>query len=76
MQLPQFLKPKNELEAGGRQSVPVHRDENEMTKQCPNCRRQVPLSLLWSQHNTCSCGYHFRMNARQRVNFLDRKSVV
>ena len=70
MQLPQFLKPKNELEAGGRQSVPVHRDENEMTKQCPNCRRQVPLSLLWSQHNTCSCGYHFRMNARQRVNFL------
>ena len=70
MQLPQFLKPKNELEAGGRQSVPVHRDENEMTKQCPNCRRQVPLSLLWSQHNTCACGYHFRMNARQRVNFL------
>ncbi len=70
MQLPQFLKPKNELETGGRQSVPVHRDENEMTKQCPNCRRPIPLSLLWSQHNTCPCGYHFRMNARQRVNFL------
>ncbi len=70
MQLPQFLKPKNELETGGRQSVPVHRDENEMTKLCPNCRRAVPLSLLWSQYNTCPCGYHFRMNARQRVNFL------
>ena len=70
MQLPQFLKPKNELEAGGRQSVPVHRDENEMTKQCPNCRRAIPLSLLWSQANTCPCGYHFRMNARQRINFL------
>lgn len=67
----QFLyKPKNELEKGGRQSAPVQADENEMTKQCPNCRRQIPLSSLWSNLHTCSCGYHFRMNVRQRINFI------
>lgn len=67
----QFLKPKNELEAGGRKSAPpVTPDENEPTKPCPNCRKPVALSQLWANYNTCSCGYHFRMNARQRIHFI------
>jgi len=66
-----FNKPKNELEQGGRLAVPVAPDENEPTKACPNCHRQVPLSQLWGNNHCCTtCGYHFRMNARQRLNFI------
>ncbi len=66
-----LFKPKNELEKGGRQSVQIaSADENEPSKPCPNCRKMVPLSQLWANHNTCECGYHFRMNARQRINFI------
>ncbi len=66
-----LFKPKNELEAGGRQAAPpAAADENEPAKTCPNCRKSVPLSQLWSSSNTCTCGYHFRMNARQRLKFL------
>jgi len=66
----QFLhKVKNELEEGGRQSAMIA-DENEPTKPCPGCRREVALSELWANNNTCSCGHHFRMNARQRVKFI------
>lgn len=67
----QFLKPKNELEKGGRQTVPIAPDENEPSQLCPNCRRQVPLSQLWANDNCCEdCGYHFRISARQRINYL------
>jgi acetyl-CoA carboxylase carboxyl transferase beta subunit len=66
-----FLKPKNELEKGGRQTVTIAPDENEPAELCPNCRRPVPLSQLWANYSCCeSCGYHFRMNARQRINFI------
>ncbi|MEA4896484.1 MAG: acetyl-CoA carboxylase, carboxyltransferase subunit beta [Oscillospiraceae bacterium] len=63
-------KPKNELEKGGRQAAPVLSDENEMSEVCPNCRKQVPLSQIWGNYHTCSCGYHFRMDARQRISFI------
>ena len=68
----EFLhKPKNELEKGGRQTAPMPADENEPTKACPNCHKQVPLSQLWGNNHCCSfCGYHFRMNARQRIHFI------
>jgi acetyl-CoA carboxylase carboxyl transferase subunit beta len=68
----QFLnKPKNELEQGGRQSAPVASDENEPLKSCPNCHKQLPLSQLWANNNCCgNCGHHFRMNSRQRINFI------
>lgn len=62
-------KPKNELEKGGRQAA-VLADENEPTQPCPNCRKQVPLSYLFGNDHTCSCGYHFRMNTRQRIHFI------
>ena len=65
-----FLKPKNELEEGGRTGVPVQQDPGEPEKICPNCRRPIPLSKLWANHLVCGCGYHFRMNARQRLAFV------
>lgn len=71
MSFVQFLhKPKNELEKGGRQAAPVLADENEPSEVCPNCRKQIPLSQIWGNYHTCSCGYHFRMNARQRISFI------
>lgn len=63
-------KPKNELEKGGRLAAPVQADENEASDTCPNCRKQIPLSYIFGNYNTCSCGYHFRMNARQRIQFI------
>ncbi len=66
-----LFKPKNELEPGGRGAAPAAAaDENEPVKLCPNCRRNVPLSTIWARDNTCECGYHFRMNVRQRLKFL------
>ena len=65
-----FLKPQNKLEEGGRSAAPVQQDPGEPEKKCPNCRKKVPLSTLWSNHLVCGCGYHFRMNARQRIAML------
>lgn len=71
MSFAQFLhKPKNELEKGGRQACPVLLDENEPSEVCPNCHKQIPFSEIWGNFHTCSCGHHFRMNARQRISFI------
>ena len=68
-----FLQPKNKLEEGGRSVAPVQQDAGEPEKKCPNCRRDVPLSRLWANNLVCSCGYHFRMKARQRIKMLVEK---
>ena len=65
-----LYQPKNELETGGRSVVPAQEDASEPEKVCPNCRKSVPLSRLWANQNTCTCGYHFRMGARQRLGSL------
>jgi acetyl-CoA carboxylase carboxyl transferase beta subunit len=65
-----FRQPKNELEKGGRTPARPVTEESEIAKQCPGCGRQIPLSELWGKNNTCQCGYHFRMNARQRISFI------
>ena len=65
-----FLKPKNQLEEGGRTSAPLQRDEGEPEKKCPNCHKDIPLSRLWANDLVCTCGYHFRMKARQRIKML------
>ncbi len=68
-------QPKNELEQGGRASAPVQQDSGEPEMTCPNCRKQIPISRIWAAYNTCSCGYHFRMRARQRIAMIaDTKS--
>ena len=51
-------------------------DASEPEKTCPNCHREIPISTLWSNHNTCSCGYHFRMSARQRLHELADKRAA
>ncbi len=64
------FKPKNELEYGGRKDAPVHADENEPIQACPNCHKDIPLSFLYGNALVCSCGHHFRMNARHRIKYL------
>lgn len=73
MALLNFLKPKNQLEEGGRSQAPVQRDAEEPEKKCPNCHKEIPLSRLWGNQLVCSCGYHFRMKARQRIQMLAEK---
>ena len=68
---PEFFKPKNELEKGGRRTAPLNADENEATMPCPNCHREPAMSNVWANNFCCSyCGHHFRMNARQRIAYL------
>lgn len=64
------LKPRNELEAGGRFAAAVQQDESEPEITCPNCRRSIPVSRLWSNRNVCPCGHHFRLTARQRLRMV------
>ncbi|MBQ7346546.1 MAG: acetyl-CoA carboxylase, carboxyltransferase subunit beta [Clostridia bacterium] len=73
MALLSFLKPKNQLEEGGRTAAPVHSDAGEPEKNCPNCHKDIPLSRLWADKLVCPCGYHFRMKARQRIPLLTDK---
>lgn len=73
MELISFLKPKNQLEEGGRSAAPVHQDAGEPEKNCPNCRKSIPLSRLWANQLVCPCGYHFRMKARQRIRLITDK---
>ena len=67
------MKTKNQLEEGGRSSAPVQRDAGEPEKKCPNCHKDIPLSRLWANDLVCSCGYHFRMKARQRIQMITDK---
>lgn len=73
MALINFLKPKNQLEEGGRTAAPVQQDEGEPEKKCPNCHKDIPISRLWANQLVCSCGYHFRMKARQRLSLIADK---
>lgn len=68
-----LFQPKNELEPGGRSAVPAASDAMEPERTCPNCHRTTALSALWENLNTCSCGYCFRMSARQRLHYLTDK---
>ena len=73
MALLNFLKPKNQLEEGGRTSAPVQREAGEPEKNCPNCHKDIPLSRLWANDLVCPCGHHFRMKARQRIQTITDK---
>ena len=74
MALLNFLKPKNNLEEGGRTAAPVQSDAGEPEKNCPNCHKDIPLSRLWANQLVCPCGYHFRMKARQRISTVTDKN--
>ncbi|VEG98621.1 Acetyl-coenzyme A carboxylase carboxyl transferase subunit beta [Slackia heliotrinireducens] len=70
MALINFLKPKNQLEQGGRAAATHQGDEMEAEELCPNCHRSVPVSKLWADDLVCSCGHHFRMRARKRIDLI------
>ena len=61
-----FKSPQNELEVGGRVSEPIL----EISKACPICNKATVISELWENMNVCACGYHYRMNARQRIAMI------
>jgi acetyl-CoA carboxylase carboxyl transferase subunit beta len=42
----------------------------ETTKACPRCQAELTESQLEACNYVCSCGYHFRMAARKRLNAL------
>lgn len=75
MALLNFLKPKNQLEEGGRTAAPVQEDAGEPEKNCPNCHKDIPLSRLWANQLVCPCGHHFRLNARQRIHMITDKDT-
>lgn len=70
-----FMKPKNKLEEGGRAAAPVQQDAGEPEKNCPNCRKRIPVSHHWANQMVCSCGYHFHMKARQRIRMVADKGT-
>lgn len=65
-----FKSPQNELEPGGRKAVTPREEPSEITNTCPSCGTATPVSELWENLNVCRCGYHFRMNSRQRIGYL------
>ena len=65
-----FRTPQNELEKGGKQLKNPKEEQHEVTQTCPKCGAATPVSELWETQNVCACGHHFRMTARQRINFL------
>ncbi len=70
-----FLKPENLLEEGGRAAIPAEADAGGPELSCPNCHRDIPLEKLNANALVCSCGHHFRMGARERIEFItDRNS--
>ncbi len=59
-----FRQPGNELEKSARSGEQYM----EITQGCPKCGFETSMSDLRSQLEVCGkCGYHFKMNARQRI---------
>ncbi|MBR7091192.1 MAG: acetyl-CoA carboxylase carboxyl transferase subunit beta [Clostridia bacterium] len=69
-----FLKPGIELERGGRCTAPTL-DNKEPERNCPNCHKDIPVSVLRDNQLVCACGYHFRMSARDRIDTLMDKGT-
>ena len=65
-----FKTPQNELEKGGRSPAAQTDIPLTPTKCCPACGTYIPVSQLWENLGVCSCGHHFRPNARQRIHWL------
>ena len=77
MALINFLKPKNQLEEGGRTCCTgAERCRGTGKKMSELPQRSIPLSRLWANDLVCPCGYHFRMKARQRIQHDYRQRSV
>ena len=64
-----FKQPKNTLESYGRPvKNPSPDTPDQMCVACPDCKSILLTGDLNENYNVCpKCGYHFRMNARQRI---------
>ena len=70
-----FIKPKLSLEGEAASqkksgellpSIP-----DRLMTACPGCKRALFVSELRENLSVCpGCGYHFRLNARERIAFL------
>lgn len=68
MSILRFLhKPHNALESEGRNTEPQI-GEKEYT--CPNCHRTIKEGILEGNLWVCTCGHHFRIEARKRISML------
>lgn len=67
-----FKKPKNPLEGMAKLARKVsHETIAELTTNCPNCNKTLGEHELLELRNVCPyCSWHFRINARQRIDFI------
>ncbi len=67
-----FRRPKNELETYSRHFKKGAPDiPEEMCVSCPACRQTLFTDALTGNSHVCpKCGYHFRINARQRISLI------
>lgn len=67
-----FKKPKNTLESYGKYEAQPHPEiPDEMCLACPSCKKLVFMDQLNEHSHVCpNCGYHFRINPRQRIGMI------
>lgn len=65
-----FKKHKNELEKGGRVHRVISSESSELAHRCPICGSTMSVSELYENFNMCKCGWHYRVNARQRIDYI------
>ena len=67
-----FRKPRNPLEGQARmQKAAAGAVAEEPQVACPKCKKQLSQTELIDTLSTCPyCRYHFRINARKRLNIL------
>ncbi len=78
MDLFAFIKPKNELEQSDETDVKQPYVPDSMWEKCPECGTLLLTTDVEENCQVCSkCNYHFRINARKRVNMIaDRDSFA
>ena len=62
-----IYQPHNALEKEGRNAEPLH---GEAERSCPNCHAIKKESFFREHGWTCSCGFHFRLSARERIAMI------
>jgi acetyl-CoA carboxylase carboxyl transferase subunit beta len=76
MDLFTFMKPKNELESSDEKDVKKPFVPDEMWKKCPECGTLLLTTDIEENLRVCSkCNYHFRLNARDRINMTADKDT-
>ena len=78
MDLFAFIKPKNELERSDETDVKKPFVPDEMWEKCPECGTLLLTTDVEENCQVCSkCNYHFRINARKRIEMTaDKDSFV